>query len=323
MNTPWEQCLKFRRLALGVFILFFLVIAAGVSVRVLGAGMGCPDWPTCYGRLIPPLREADLPPDYRQRYAVGGRLAEPFDPLKTWVEYINRLLSVLAGLGVILLVGYSWWRMRAFRRLLIYVSLIPLLLIVQAIVGWRVVASYLAEHVITIHMFLSILLTLSTLLAWAHSLSLQERPLMGEWRFYEVLGWLSWVLLLVQLFLGSLVRSAITEEGAEIGLQREVFLFHRSFSWVVLASWAYFQWRLYREPARHPLARRWALWTMVALIVQVILGAIMGYLWFKPLLQVLHLVVAIFAVNSGFISLYFLRNASYAGSYKSLSALSI
>lgn len=90
-EVEWRRLLRLRRLSFLVWGLFFLVVLAGGTVRVLEAGMGCPDWPTCYGLLIPPTSEAQLPPDYRERFAVAGRLADPFDPLKTWAEYLNRL----------------------------------------------------------------------------------------------------------------------------------------------------------------------------------------------------------------------------------------
>lgn len=305
---------RLRWIAGMVFVLFFLIIVAGVTVRVLGAGMGCPDWPTCYGQLIPPLHESQLPADYRERYAVAGRLAEPFDPLKTWAEYLNRLVSVVAGLGVVVMVGYTWLFLRKERHLLVYVSLVPVLLLVQALLGWRVVATYLAEHLITVHMLFSVLLTGLVLLIWAHTFALRERPLQGEWRWYGWLGVVSWFLLLGQVLLGAGLRAAISQKGVEQGLDTVLFYVHRSFSWLVLAGWAYFHWRLYREPVRQPLARRWAIWTTLALLFQIVTGAGMAYVAFLPILQVVHLVSALFALNAGFICLYFLRNTVYGRS---------
>lgn len=314
--------ITFRRIAVGVLALFFLVIIAGTTVRAVGAGMGCPDWPKCYGQLIPPIHESQLPPDYRERYAVAGRLAEPFDAFKTWVEYINRLVSVVAGLAVLVLVGYGWLRLRAYPKILLYTGAVPVLLLAQAILGWRVVASYLAEHMVTLHMLFSVLLTLAVFLAWAQTFQLRERSLAGEWRLYALLGWGSWGLLLVQVLLGASLRAAITQYGLEAGLEKMVFYVHRSFSWLVLFGWAYFQWRVYREPVRQPLARRWALWTLLALITQVLSGAFMAYVRFTPPLQVLHLTAALFAVNAGFMTLYFFRNTAYDGSPQSLPQLS-
>lgn len=323
MTADWKHLLRFRRIALSVFALFFLVIVAGVTVRVLGAGMGCPDWPRCYGQLIPPTDVAQLPTDYRERYAVAGRLAEPFDPVKTWVEYVNRLISVVAGVAVLIMVGYAWIYLRSHRLLLTYVTVVPLLLLVQALLGWRVVATYLAEYMITLHMLFSLGLTLTTLLAWSQTFQLGERTLQGEWRWYEGLGWGSWLLLLGQILLGAGVRSIVAQQGIAQGVESAVFLVHRSFSWIVLGGWAYFHWRVFREPTRQPFARRWAMLTTGALFLQVLGGAVMAYLSFSPVLQVFHLVAALFAVNSGFIALYFLRKTVYGSTHQPISQFSV
>lgn len=313
---------RFRRIAFGVFALFFLVILAGVTVRVLEAGMGCPDWPTCYGQLIPPIRESQLPPDYRERFAVAGQLAEPFDVRKTWAEYINRLVSVLAGIAVLFMTGYAWLFLRKYPKILFYTTVIPILLVIQSLIGWRVVATYLAEHLITIHMLFSVALTLSALLAWAQTFCLDAAPVQSELRGYYVLGWVALGALFIQILLGASLRAIITRQGFEAGVDTAVFLIHRSFSWVVLGAWAYYHWRLFREPIRQPFARRWAMLTTASLVVQVLVGAFMSYISFAGVAKVLHLWLALFSINSGFISLYFFRHSVYGSAHQPVARFS-
>ncbi|MCS7298242.1 MAG: COX15/CtaA family protein [Bacteroidia bacterium] len=305
-----------------VFVLFLVVILAGVTVRVLEAGMGCPDWPKCYGQLIPPWHESQLPPDYRERFAVAGRLAEPFDPLKTWAEYLNRLVSVIAGAGVFLMVGYAWLFLRKYHRILIYATAIPCLLLIQALIGWQVVATYLAEYMITIHMLFSLGLTLTALLSWAQTFGLSPRMPQGELKGYYVLGWVSLGALLIQILLGASLRSIVTREGLASAMETQTFIIHRSFSWIVLGLWAYYHWRLFREPTRHPFARRWALLTTAALMIQLLIGAFMSYITFSGAAKVAHLWLALFAFNSGFISLYFFKHSVYGGAPQPLYQLS-
>ncbi|MCS6790830.1 MAG: COX15/CtaA family protein [Bacteroidia bacterium] len=301
----------FRRITLSTLGLFLLVAVAGVTVRVLEAGMGCPDWPTCYGQLIPPLHESELPADYRERFAVAGKLAEPFDPLKTWAEYINRLLAVVAGVAVLAMVGYAWIRLRTHPQILLYASAVPILLITQALLGWRVVATYLAEYMVTIHMLFSIALLIVVILAWAQTLRLGERKLTPEIYSYYRLGQIAWIALIAQVILGTMVRTAVNQQGPSFGMETPYFLIHRSFSWIVLGLWAYYQWRLYREPTRHPLARRTAIWTTIALFLQVITGASMYYIQFSAFLRVVHLLWALCAISAGFASLYLLPRSAF------------
>jgi cytochrome c oxidase assembly protein subunit 15 len=317
-ETEWAQMRRLRRLAFFVWGLFFLVVVAGGTVRVLEAGMGCPDWPTCYGLLIPPTSEAQLPPDYRVRFAVAGRLAEPFDPLKTWAEYINRLLSVVAGLGVLALVGYVWLRFRRYKRLLLYATAIPAALVAEALLGWQVVATYLAQHLVTLHMVFTLVLTILAFMVAAQTYALRGRELRGDSLWYWRLGWLGWVLLGVQVLLGATLRSWVRDLGVETALESVLFYVHRSFSWVVVGFWAYFHWRVYMEPVRLRFARRWAMVTTVLIVTQVFVGAIMSYFSFSGFWKVSHLLLGLLSMNTAYAALYFYKYSEYvhaSGSY--------
>ena len=75
----------------------YILIVVGSSVRATGAGMGCPDWPTCFGQMIPPTSEAQLPPNYQEIYRDRGYAEVRFNPVKTWTEFFNRLTGVTIG----------------------------------------------------------------------------------------------------------------------------------------------------------------------------------------------------------------------------------
>ncbi|MEQ8407904.1 MAG: COX15/CtaA family protein, partial [Gammaproteobacteria bacterium] len=89
---------RFRRMALITLSAVYLLILVGASVRASGAGMGCPDWPTCFGQWIPPTSEAQLPDNYQEIYAELGYGDTRFNVVKTWTEFANRLVGVTIGL---------------------------------------------------------------------------------------------------------------------------------------------------------------------------------------------------------------------------------
>jgi heme a synthase len=108
-----SQKQRFLGLALITIAAVYFLILVGGTVRASGAGMGCPDWPLCFGQFIPPTSEAQLPPDWRVTYADRGYDTADFDPVKTWTEYINRLVGVVIGLLVIATAVAAWPYRRA------------------------------------------------------------------------------------------------------------------------------------------------------------------------------------------------------------------
>ncbi len=80
---------RVRRLALGVAALAFVVAVLGAWVRLTGAGLGCPDWPGCYGRMV-------VGPD-------GTRLGAAIDGGKAWREMVHRYFAGALGLAILAL----------------------------------------------------------------------------------------------------------------------------------------------------------------------------------------------------------------------------
>jgi cytochrome c oxidase assembly protein subunit 15 len=134
---------RYAQVALVALGALSLIVLTGAAVRLTGSGLGCPDWPKCYGGTVPPL----------ETHAV--------------IEYGNRLLTGFVGLAVIAASTLAWFR-RPFRgHLALFGALLPLGVLGQAILGALVVRYHLAPGLVMCHFILSmLLLDAAFALAW-------------------------------------------------------------------------------------------------------------------------------------------------------------
>src|SRR5690606_28534121 len=146
----------FQRLALGTVAITYLLISVGAFVRVTGAGLGCPDWPKCFGQWIPPTRVEELPAGYD---------VTQFVPLLTWIEYLNRLLGALTGLFILATVVAAFVTHR--KRPSVWAPSVAALIAVlyAAWLGGRVVAHELAPWIVTAHLVSAIVVVTCLLVA--------------------------------------------------------------------------------------------------------------------------------------------------------------
>jgi heme a synthase len=129
-----------------------LIVLTGAAVRLTGSGLGCPDWPKCYGRTVPPL----------ETHAV--------------IEYGNRLLTGFVGLAVVAASVLAWFRVPYRWHLALFGALLPLGVLGQAILGALVVKYHLAPGLVMSHFILSmILLDAAFALAWCSRYEPSER----------------------------------------------------------------------------------------------------------------------------------------------------
>ena len=153
MNTRFENW--FFRLALTTVVLLYLVVIAGSVVRATGAGMGCPDWPKCFGNLIPPTEAAQVSEQYLKSHP--SFKIEEFNAVKTWTEYINRLFGATSGfflLGTLLLSLLHWKRDRGTPMILFSTMVLASIVIW---LGKKVVDENLAPRQVTIPEFVFVL----------------------------------------------------------------------------------------------------------------------------------------------------------------------
>ena len=310
---------SFRRLTISTLIAVYVLILVGGVVRSTGSGMGCPDWPKCFGRWIPPTSVSDLPPDYKEVYAAyrekknirfakylstfgmretGERiLNDPgvlqendFNPTKTWIEYFNRVVGVIIGFLIFAVFVVSFKFRKTELKLTVIAGITFLLVGFQGWIGSFVVSTNLTPWTITVHMFLAlVIVALLIYLVHQSSFEMEIESSLGFWWLMACMA-----VLLVQILLGTQVReaidavSAIAAREAWISNLGTEFVIHRSFSWIVLILHVGLIVRLYKTEGSKSFAL-----TLILLILGTILtGMGMAYFAVPAFLQPVHLLLA-------------------------------
>jgi cytochrome c oxidase assembly protein subunit 15 len=318
--------IQFRKIAKLSLILVYLVIVAGAVVRMTGSGMGCPDWPKCFGYYIPPTEASELEWQPDRLYKKGQVVIidkalqisketfttstsfdpfnwEPytkhdyavFNPWHTWIEYINRLLGALAGLATLVLavISFKYWKKK--KRIPILSWLVVFGMGFQAWLGATVVYSVLEPVKITLHMFMALVIV--ALLLYIIYLANAENKGIQFDRLTLNLGILALCLTLVQIIMGTQVRQFVDEQidllgyGAKtLWLKDPLLLFyvHRSFSILVLLVNSFLAYRIITLNLGHFKIY----WVLFLLFVEILTGMAMYYLNFPFASQPLHLVLA-------------------------------
>ena len=279
---------SFQRLALWTTATTYLLILVGGLVRASGAGLGCPDWPRCFGSWIPPASAASLPPQFDP---------SQFNPTLMWTEYLNRLLGVTVGI-LIFATAISAWRHHRHQPRILWTTIAAFLLVgFEGWLGGRVVAHELAAWIVTAHLIVAIvivqLLLYATFEAFAPAPQAPEAPLAPK--APVVIGFLIIVTLLQAAF-GTQVRGHI-ETAINGGVARDAALatvgrldyVHRDLAFIVLIGASLVT--LWLMSRRSPLVR-WSFVTLALAVTQIVVGVVMAYGSLIPAAQVGHLTVA-------------------------------
>lgn len=298
-----QAAARFRRLgALTIFAVYFVILVGGI-VRASGAGMGCPDWPTCFGQWVPPTDESQLPANYHEIYAARGYENTAFNPVKTWTEYTNRLVGVTIGFLIFLTAWSSRIYLQADKTIFYLALSVFFLVGFQGWLGSAVVASNLKPLMITLHMLLALGIVALLIYAIARS----QKPLLQAidtyWltpRFATVLK-VAMGMTLLQIAMGTQVREAVDYIAHEHSyIERQywrdsfpiIFYVHRSFSSIILFTNLWLVWKIREQAAAGSLLLRLG-YVLAGLIVTAILaGASLDRLGFPALAQPVHLLMA-------------------------------
>ncbi len=240
---------KIRRLVWRMCVATLILMAIGSATRVMNAGLACPDWPLCYGELVP-TKQMNF---------------------QVFLEWFHRLDAALIGISAIALVGLSWWHRRSLPKWLPWASTFALFLIVfQGVLGGLTVTQLLRFDIVTAHLGTA-LLFFTTLLIIGTALT----PYQGT----GTVGKLPWVgltatiLVYLQSILGALVGSRWALHQCFAGYQLCTVMYSHIFGLVppTVATLAVV-WLSWRTPALHPVLRRLANIAGQLLILQILLG---------------------------------------------------
>jgi cytochrome c oxidase assembly protein subunit 15 len=316
----------FRNWVKIALVLVYLVIIAGAVVRMTGSGMGCPDWPKCFGHLIPPTDASELQwqPDQdikkgqiiivdealqvaREDFRTTSAYSEDnwvpytkhdyaeFNATHTWIEYINRLFGALAGLATFILaiISLKFWKIDKTLTLLSW--LVVFAMGFQGWLGATVVYSVLEPSKITIHMIMALIIV--ALLIY---LTFSSKKQVSVFRYGEKLGGLAILalgLILVQIILGTQVRQFVDEQIEILGYNSKnlwlqdptvQFYVHRTFSILVVLLNLYLAYRIKKEKLGFTKIN----WIVVVLLLEAATGILMYYFDFPFATQPLHLILA-------------------------------
>jgi cytochrome c oxidase assembly protein subunit 15 len=324
----------------------YLLILVGGIVRSTGSGMGCPDWPKCFGSWVPPTKVSELPANYKEVYTAqrvaknqklartlqrlgfaqvaGSIFAHPtqyvetdFNPVKTWIEYVNRLLGALIGIFVFLTVVFSWPYRRRDRTVFWLAFASFLLTGVQGYLGSLVVSTNLLPVMVTVHMALALLIVAMLLYAvdrarWGRSEVVDGMGLINVTSYAQgcstdakpslaIQLWLWAALLLTfwQIVLGTQVREQVDIVSAASNyMAREtwvskvgsIFSIHRTVSAAVLLLNIYVGYELWRLGNQR--LRRLVSATLAIIGLEILAGIVLASFSFPAVIQPVHLTLA-------------------------------
>ena len=308
-------------------VLVLLVILAGSLVRMTGSGMGCPDWPKCFGYFIPPTDVSQIEWKSNTNFKKGiiikfeERLIfakddfksgsyidlnnwndytkhdySDFDPVKTWIEFLNRLIGLVAGLATLsmLFLSISLWKK---KKTIFFISLaIVLGMGFQAWLGKLVVDSNLAPYKITTHMLMALVIV-SLLIYSIFLIKGNTYNIVVQNNSLKILIVFSVLISLIQITIGTQVREFVDIQYDSFGPEKKemwltnpnfYFYFHRSFSILIFLVNLILFYLAYRKKMYLGIIEK----IMFIIFLEIVVGIAMYYGDFPLLSQPIHLILA-------------------------------
>ncbi|MGL6070283.1 COX15/CtaA family protein [Craterilacuibacter sp.] len=185
-----------RRLVWLALLIACIVVPLGAYVRLSDAGLGCPDWPGCYGQLSP-AHARDVIVDIHSANPAG-----PVSMAKAWKEMAHRYLASALGLIILLACAFAWWR-RLALSIRLFTSVLLLAVMMQGLLGMWTVTLLLKPVIVSLHLIGGMLIVALLAVQASH----RVQPLLASALWQRTLAWLLLAALLGQILLGGWVSS--------------------------------------------------------------------------------------------------------------------
>lgn len=320
---------RFQRINLITVILLFVLILAGGVVRSTGSGMGCPDWPKCFGQYIPPTHISQLPKDYKEQYVEKRRqknirfaktldmfgyadmarriredrsilTPEDFNAAKTWTEYVNRLVGAITGVFLLLcaIFSFKFWSSKKWIPILSVINV--LLVVYQAWLGSIVVSTNLVAWIVTVHMLLALAI-LAISIATYHMAKTLGRPKTQTKGIVYVIAIIALAISVYQVAIGTEVRETIDSVSDHLmGGYREswveragtIFENHRNLAILVLIANVMLYALVRKGFSRHSTQQQVMSFIFLIIMLQIVTGIVLSYFALPPFAQAAHIVLA-------------------------------
>ncbi|HVW96529.1 MAG TPA: COX15/CtaA family protein [Mucilaginibacter sp.] len=328
---------RFQKVNLATIILLFILILAGGVVRTTGSGMGCPDWPKCFGRYIPPTSSSQLPKDYKQKYVAGRKaknerfaktldvfgysdlarrirddrsilVPEEFNAAKTWTEYINRLIGAISGVFLLLTAVLSF-NYRHDNKWIPFWAIVNVVLVgFQGWLGSIVVSTNLVSWIVTVHMLLAIAILALSILTY-HQARVSGRPQLTVNPLVRLLAFLALLVSVVQIAFGTGVREEIDAVADHyqggyrddwISSAGAIFTHHRDLAILVLVVNLALYVLIRKLFNRHSIQQQIMSFVFLMIMLQIVTGVILAYWAVPPAAQAAHLLLATLVFSAQF-----------------------
>ena len=282
----------FIRLSFLSTIWTYVVIFLGGLVRVSGAGLGCPDWPQCFGGWIPPTSIDQLPLDMDPAL---------FNFTLAWIEYINRVAGMLLGLLIAATAIYAIVKYRKVPKIVVPSILAAVFVAFQGWQGGQVVASELQPFLVSIHLGVALIIVSLMVFASISAFRFEnrnEKPSDEASAIkWPVLG--LWIAAMVQVVFGAKIRGGLELLTEKFPLEKPLELLsrigfindlHYLVGVILLVAAIFLGPKLLRvNSTKSPIIKQSAHGIIHIVLLQTILGAVLVIFGIPQIMQLFHL----------------------------------